>query len=297
MDDFFRIEFDFFLDDTNEYRAVLSNYRRVTEEPVDVDIFHPERQFTGMVVNLSGHVLPYWVGDERGSLGKGQYNFFSIPASSSRWLLKPKMNSILCLECSHSFLQQFVKDVPALIEYLAHASLGEYATLTKTNVPLPPSILDGIVDLMKQRQFVGKARHNYLRAKAGNILLTGLINSQRRHDESREAVEASELHGIYQYMVDNLEHLRDTRSLMSLSKLPEAELKAKFKRLYGKTLVEALHEERLKKGEYLLTYTYMPILEIGVRIGYTSRNSFSTAFYQHYGMYPKDFRNRFNKLT
>jgi AraC-like DNA-binding protein len=296
MDDYFRIEHEFYLDENNEYKAVLLHYQRSPDEVIDIDILPTGKPFLGMIINLSGHLVPYWIDDHRGSLGKAHYNFFYIPEGSSRWLLKRKMNSILGFAFEVTFLEQFVKDAPVLEEFLKNVSLNKATTLTPANPPLPTAILDGIIDLTREHQFTGKPREAYLRVKGGNLILAGIINSQRCNVESREAIEAAELHSIYQYMIDNLEHIRDTRPLVSLSKLSEDELKVKFKKLFGKTLTEALHDERLKKGEYLLTYTNMPVLEIGTHIGYTSRNSFSTAFHQRYGMYPKDFRNRFNKL-
>jgi AraC-like DNA-binding protein len=296
MDDYFKIEYPFYYDDDEVHPGVLVHYRRSPDEPIDVDFLSHERPFVGMIINLSGHMLTYWIDGEGNSLAKGHYNFFFLPPGSSRWLLKPKLNSILCFECLPDFLQQFVGDAPALRNFLTSISFNRAVTLTPNSLTLPSTIMDGIVDITKENQFVGLPRQAYLRVKAGSALLAGIINSQKRNRESKEALDNAELHSIYRYMVDNLEHIRDTRPLLSLSKMREEEIKEKFKHLYGKTLSEALHEERLKKGEHLLIYTYTPILEIGTLIGYTSRNAFSTAFHQRYGMYPKDFRNKFNKL-
>jgi AraC-like DNA-binding protein len=291
MVDYNKIEFGLHLDDRHEHAGVLSHYRREVDTVFDVEFLDATRPFLGMIVNLSNHAHRYWIGRIEGMLARGQYNFFYITAGASRWMLEPPLNAILCLECPADFLSQFIQDVPVLENFLACVAAKTSVVLTQQHSPMSSEILDGIYDIMREHHFVGKSRELYLRTKVSNLLLVGLMESQVRHDQHHhEAQDEDELYKVYQYMVDNLQYLADTRPLMAFCQMPEEKMKTKFRQRFGKSIFEALRYERMKKAEALLLHTPIQIQEIALKVGYSCSAAFIAAFKMHFSMYPAEFR-------
>jgi AraC-like DNA-binding protein len=292
MVDYHKIEFELHLDDLHEHVGMLLHYRREVDAVFDVDFLDASRPFLGMIVNLSAHAHQYWIGETQGTLPRGQYNFFYIPAGASRWMLEPPLNSILCLECQADFLSQFISDVPVLEAFLAGVKVNKSTSLTLRHSPMSSDIMDGIYDIMREHHFVGKSRELYLRAKVASLLLSGLMDSQLRHDQYHRSYVDDELQRVYRYMVDNLQYLADTRPLLSFCKMPEEKMKVKFRERFGKSIFEALRYEKVKKAEDLLLHTNMMVREVAIKVGYSCSAAFLTAFKMHHGIYPAEFRSR-----
>lgn len=67
-------------------------------------------------------------------------------------------------------------------------------------------------------------------------------------------------------------------------------LKSVFKQEFGKTVFQYLYEYRMDLAKHLLEETNLPILEIGLRLGYEYQSHFCLAFKRKYGISPSDFR-------
>ena len=294
MIDYNTIQFKFPLDDLKMHIGVLSHYRRSVESMEEARILEPKKDFLGMIINLSGHTHHFRTEDVHDALAKLHYNFFYIPPDASHWQLNPGMNSILSLGCEIGFLSQFVDEVPSLEPFLTSAIVGRKATLSERHLAVPAEVLDNITELMREHQFTGRTRDNYLRMKSGNIIVMGLMNIQASHDQGHglSVAETSELQRLYLYMVDNLQYIIDTRPLMTFLDMPETAVKSKFKRLFGKSMYEALRYERMKKAEDLLRHSKLQIQEIAEKVGYRCAAAFLNAFKAEYGVYPMEFRKK-----
>lgn len=65
-----------------------------------------------------------------------------------------------------------------------------------------------------------------------------------------------------------------------------------FKQTTGKTLSEYINEMKVREGMRLLKSTDLPLLEISVRLGFSSQNYFHTVFRKIAGMTPNEYRNQ-----
>ncbi|TDQ57727.1 AraC family transcriptional regulator [Mesocricetibacter intestinalis] len=79
-----------------------------------------------------------------------------------------------------------------------------------------------------------------------------------------------------------LDHLMVSRSNLEL----------RFKRELGKTIHQAIHEEKLSRAKHMLCSTDIPIQEIAEICGYPSLQYFYAVFRKDYRQTPKEFRER-----
>ena len=293
MRDYNTIQFEFPLDDRHEHMGILSHYGRSVERGMDLEILEPGKKFLGMIINLSAHAHDYRIAGVSGTLEKLHYNFFYIPPDSSSWHLEPSVNSILFLQCDAVFLHQFTGEVPALDPFLADVAINKRSMLTEQHSPVPAEMLDNIMELMREHRLTGITRETYLRWKSSNMIVLGLMNSQAEHTPVFSEPEVQELRRIYQYIVDNMRHLTDTRELMALTNMSETTVHAKFRRLFGRSMFATLRYERMKRAVELLKDTHLPVQEIAVRLGYASPAPFLNAFRKEYGVYPTEYRQRY----
>lgn len=296
MIDYNIIQFQFPLDNADQHMGTLSHYRRDVEHEVEVEILSDHGDMLGMVANQSDHAHRYRTDEITGLLPRNHFNFFHIPQHTCRWVLEPGINTILFLTCTAEFLALLVADVPVLNQFLSSVAVGRFETLNPRHMALTSEILDDIFELTRESRYTGNSRKTFLRAKAGNMIFSGLLTTQAYDNHAVNTHDAEELRNVYQYMINNLQYISDTRPLMNLSSMPDEKLKTKFKLHYGKSLIEALRYERLKKAEDLLLNTTMPILEIAAAVGYSSSAAFVDAFRNQYRIYPKEYRRKFSKL-
>lgn len=66
-----------------------------------------------------------------------------------------------------------------------------------------------------------------------------------------------------------------------------------FKTYYGATPLNWLKQQRMEKASQLLINTQQSIAEITDFVGYKDSNHFSTAFKQHHGLSPKQYRTQY----
>ncbi len=67
-----------------------------------------------------------------------------------------------------------------------------------------------------------------------------------------------------------------------------------FKNAVGDSLKDYIRKRRMTEATKELVYTNIPIVDIGIKYGYESREAFSRAFEKVYGRNPSEVRN--NKL-
>jgi len=70
----------------------------------------------------------------------------------------------------------------------------------------------------------------------------------------------------------------------------ERRLSRAFRKLLGMTVFEYLRQERMRVAERLLTQTSLSMAAISEEIGFSSAANFSTAFREHAGISPSNFR-------
>jgi AraC family L-rhamnose operon transcriptional activator RhaR len=70
-----------------------------------------------------------------------------------------------------------------------------------------------------------------------------------------------------------------------------------FKEVYGKNLMEYIHEKRIQEALRLLKETNLSIENISLRVGYNDRKQFYKILKAHTGLTPKEARDGFQKTT
>jgi AraC family transcriptional regulator, transcriptional activator of the genes for pyochelin and ferripyochelin receptors len=112
------------------------------------------------------------------------------------------------------------------------------------------------------------------------------VSKLRRSDVER-------LHLAKEIMGSNLE---DPPSLLELARqvgFNDYKLKWGFRRLFGMTVFEYVHNCQMQKAQQLLAETQLNITEIAHTVGYASLSSFSKAFTKRLGMAPREYRDRY----
>jgi AraC-like DNA-binding protein len=79
--------------------------------------------------------------------------------------------------------------------------------------------------------------------------------------------------------------------LVASSGLSEYKFKTGFRKIYGMSWIDFLHEARMKKAYDLVGYTRLPYYEIADRVGYQSLPTFINKFRENVGLSPKRFRD------
>ncbi|MBQ8821538.1 MAG: helix-turn-helix domain-containing protein [Lachnospiraceae bacterium] len=67
-------------------------------------------------------------------------------------------------------------------------------------------------------------------------------------------------------------------------------LSREIKKLSGKNYTELLQEKRLNQAAYLLEHTGMPVLDIGLAVGYENMSYFHRIFQKRFGVTPRNYR-------
>jgi len=84
----------------------------------------------------------------------------------------------------------------------------------------------------------------------------------------------------------------DLQTLATELRTNKKRLNEAFKTCANTTVFEYLREMRMKAAEKRLRESLLDIAQIAGEVGFKSPANFSTAFRQHYGVSPKDYRNR-----
>ena len=264
---------------------MFSLFRKETNGPEQVEILDNDRDFVGMILNLSGHHHHYRIGSTSRIFPRGRYNFFYIPKGSGMWTLEKGINAIAFIQCDPLFLPQFGREVPILNDFLRAITLNKPTSLTTVNLLIPSEALDSLSDINRDHSFSEKeTRDTFLSSKLRKMFLVGLANSQDKAKKSMTDRLLTRLREVHQYIVDNIQFLRNTNALGT------REEKKKFKQVFGMTVNDAIQYERAKMAEDLLLNTTMSVQDIGQRVGYKNLSGFSKAFHRRHGISPSEYR-------
>jgi len=84
----------------------------------------------------------------------------------------------------------------------------------------------------------------------------------------------------------------DQYKLAKQAGISERKLKIGFKQLFGMAVFERLTWHRMQYAQLLLKTSDRSIEEIALEVGYSTRNSFITAFRQHFNITPRKWRHK-----
>jgi AraC family transcriptional regulator, arabinose operon regulatory protein len=115
------------------------------------------------------------------------------------------------------------------------------------------------------------------------ILLTASLHADRKQLDPRvkEVLDILAQQFADNHLIGDLAH----RVCLSPSRLSHL-----FKEQVGESIIETLTKYRLRQAEKLLKYTFRPITEIALDVGFHSSDFFTRQFAQYYGMNPSQYR-------
>ena len=95
---------------------------------------------------------------------------------------------------------------------------------------------------------------------------------------------------VLDYVRQNLDKSHSTGSLADMALMSRATFFRRFKQLFGKTPVQFIINERLKKGNYYIHFTNKSVSEISSMVGFVSESYFIQAYKKKYGDTPLQAR-------
>ena len=100
------------------------------------------------------------------------------------------------------------------------------------------------------------------------------------------------MHRAYETIVQRPSQSHTLQSLASRHGLNRSKLARGFRQVYGTTVFDVLHRERLKMACRLLEDSKLQIGEVARAVGYKDATSFSRSFRRHYGVAPSEAPGR-----
>ena len=97
---------------------------------------------------------------------------------------------------------------------------------------------------------------------------------------------------IHDMLCHNLDKRMTIESLAKQFLVNPTTLKAAFKEVYGDSLASHMKEHRMERAAELLVSTEKSVLQIAKEVGYGSQSKFTSAFKEHYGELPTEYRHR-----
>ncbi len=184
--------------------------------------------------------------------------------------------------------------VPALDSHATNKLFAEDG-LSGCNLVLIPEMRNIVIDIFST-QFFGPLRQVYVKAKINELLCHTLryistisndlptsVISTRDQDKVRRAFE---------HLSENYLRPPHIDTISRQVGLNRTVLRKYFKTIYGQTISEFCMVKRMVEARSKLLQSDMNITQLSQYLGYDHPANFTTAFKRHFGMLPKDLRQR-----
>lgn len=108
--------------------------------------------------------------------------------------------------------------------------------------------------------------------------------------ENVRSIEIERVRMIISYIEHNLSSKITIEDIAETVSVSVRECQRCFRKIMGKTIVQEIVEQRVKKAEKMLKYTSMPISEISELCGFNSTSYFIKNYRQYFGISPAAYR-------
>ncbi|GJD15175.1 AraC family transcriptional regulator [Rivularia sp. IAM M-261] len=179
--------------------------------------------------------------------------------------------------------------IPELLKHLFRQPDEEYSISTGTITTQMQVVLQQI----SQCPFEGLVKKVYLEAKVLELMALRL-----QQDMTREIIQCHEYEPkrtvaeqIYQAKEILETRLNNPPSLVELAEevgLSLYQLKHKFRKVFGKSVFQYLHQYRMEQARLMLYDGNMLVADVANSVGYSHFGQFSAAFKRMFGISPRD---------
>ncbi|WP_170763818.1 GlxA family transcriptional regulator [Ruegeria lacuscaerulensis] len=124
-----------------------------------------------------------------------------------------------------------------------------------------------------------------------------LYQEIRAADEKQKTVELNLAAGIAPYvaraidlMKENIEHPLSISEIGDRLRISQRQLERQFHKAFGETPTKYYRRTRIRRSKTLISETTLPVSEISVACGFSSKSNFDRAFAEFYGISPTRYR-------
>ena len=140
-------------------------------------------------------------------------------------------------------------------------------------------------------------------APTGSIYAESLVNTLvahllRHHSTAGDKFQhylgglpKHKLRRVTEFIDENLEHDLTLLEIAEIAELSPFHFARSFKQATGSTPIQFLTQRRVDLAKQLLVESELPIIEIGLRVGFKNQSHFTTLFRKFTTMTPKAYRN------
>lgn len=121
------------------------------------------------------------------------------------------------------------------------------------------------------------------------LLILQLMNHMELMETNTENRGRRLVIDVYSYIEENYRD-GELRELAGLLNYDVYWLSREIKKRTGRNYTELVQEKRLDQAAYLLRNTAMPVMDIGLSVGYDNMSYFHRIFQKQYGMTPRKYR-------
>ena len=150
--------------------------------------------------------------------------------------------------------------------------------------------IDYLSKPIEARELIARITAHLDRHRLQLRLLQRLQSHESQSDDSARS-RFQHVDKITAYLLKHLaaEHSLDELASMACSN--RATLNEQFQHLFGMSVFEWLHEQRMQHAAYLLGNSREQIQQIASDVGYHNSTAFSTAFKRRFGLSPRAYRD------
>jgi AraC family transcriptional activator of pyochelin receptor len=191
---------------------------------------------------------------------------------------------------SDYFLQLARGSCPVLERFAEKVASGQFADLSKQNLPITAAMHQCIQDIMNCH-FTGGLKLLFLQSKCVELLTLQAIAFEQAQEASpttsvlKSDYDKDCIVHAQEYLLQHLHAPPSLTALAAIAGTNEFKLKKGFKEMFNNTVYGYLSDTRLTQARELLL-SGMAIKDVADQLGYSSVQHFGTAFRKKFGFPP-----------
>lgn len=190
------------------------------------------------------------------------------------------------------YFRQFIKEYSATDRFNEKVLSFNHKNSFSKSLPLCGKTRN-VLESLLNNNFSGVKQNIFINAQAQILLLYGMeCMLGEKEDLQFTCKFLANEEGREKIMLAReilLKHIGEPITIKSLSKkvaINECYLKKGFKEVFGTTIFDFYHNQRMEHAKYLLYEKGLNVTEVSSLLGYSSISHFSTAFKKHTGLKP-----------